>query len=200
MFNAIPRILLAALLMVPPLCAVDPKCNAGTLPVVTIYINEKINLALYERARAIFVATRAFREIGVQLTWREGSVSQEPESPACNPAGVIELQVDQAADASEPPDVLAYATPASNSGARIHVFHDRVAGFSAQVPNLLGYVLAHEIAHVLQGIARHSDDGILKARWIGRDYNRMGTFSLSFSREDAEIIGFHLGRRHGVTE
>lgn len=183
--------------MFPKLYAGDAKCN---LPVVTIYVNEKVNLPLKQRARAIFVATRAFREIGVQLNWRDGAVPPDPQSPSCARADIIELQVDQAADADRPPDSLAYAIAGSSSGPRIHVFLDRVDAFSAPVPNLFGYVLAHEIAHVLQGMARHSEDGILKARWRGRDYNRMATLSLRFSREDADRIAYYLTHQHRPTE
>jgi hypothetical protein len=42
------------------------------------------------------------------------------------------------------PDALAHAKPMPTSGTRVHVFYDRVAARS-DAPNLLGYVLAHEI-------------------------------------------------------
>lgn len=33
-----------------------------------------------------------------------------------------------------------------------------------------GHVMAHEIAHILKGVSRHSADGVMKAQWD--DHNR----------------------------
>ena len=56
---------------------------------------------------------------------------------------------------------------------------------------LLAHVMAHEIAHVLQGIIRHSGSGILKAQWSATDCARMTFFPLMFTSYDAILI--HLG-------
>jgi hypothetical protein len=216
MANATTQLFLAGLLMVLPGSAGNPNggqdlkpplsgrsaghCKPGSLPTVIIYLNEKATVKLYERGRAISIATRVFRGIGVDLDWREGAGSLQRGSSGCGPGEIIELQVDPTAVPDLAPDALAYAIPMRASGTRIHVVHDRVTAMSAQVPNLLGYVLAHEIAHVLQGVARHSDEGILKAKWDGRDYNLMGSLALSFSHKDAERIGNHLNRQHDTTD
>ena len=38
---------------------------------------------------------------------------------------------------------------------------------------LLGHVLAHEIGHVLQGVARHSATGVMKGRWSLHETSHM---------------------------
>ena len=38
---------------------------------------------------------------------------------------------------------------------------------------LLAYIFAHEIAHALQGVGRHSKSGIMKAEWTIDDYRAM---------------------------
>jgi hypothetical protein len=38
------------------------------------------------------------------------------------------------------------------------------------VPIILGHVLVHEITYILQGICRHSESRIMKARWELRDF------------------------------
>jgi hypothetical protein len=48
-------------------------------------------------------------------------------------------------------------------------------------PALLSHVLAHEIAHVLQGVSRHSESGILKARWDREDFFLMQQHRLNFT-------------------
>jgi hypothetical protein len=53
---------------------------------------------------------------------------------------------------------------------------------------LLGHVLAHELAHVLEASTRHSEAGVMKARWDNRDLEQMSMRPLSFSAEDAASI------------
>src|SRR5208282_5160871 len=73
---------------------------------------------------------------------------------------------------------LAMAMPYADSGVRIVIFYDRVEpllrGHHAPEATILGYVLAHEIGHVLQGIARHSEAGIMRACWTDNDFKQMG--------------------------
>jgi len=87
---------------------------------------------------------------------------------------------------------LAMAMPYANSGVRIVIFYDRVApllrGQHAPQATILGYVLAHEIGHVLQGVARHSETGVMRARWTQNDFDQMGKGVLTFTSEDVELI------------
>lgn len=53
--------------------------------------------------------------------------------------------------------------------------------------HLLAYVFVHETAHILQGINRHSDFGIRKARWGDDDYFQMRG-SLAFTPTDVNLI------------
>ena len=52
---------------------------------------------------------------------------------------------------------------------------------------LLGNVLAHEIGHVLQGVLRHSETGVMKARWSDNEILRMPRERLHFTAEDVAI-------------
>ena len=40
-------------------------------------------------------------------------------------------------------------------------------------PIVLAHVLVHELARVLQGVARHSETGVMQAHWTLRDYSEM---------------------------
>jgi hypothetical protein len=93
------------------------------------------------------------------------------------------------------PSALGVALPLE--GRHAWVFYDRVqraAPDSRQLSALLAHVMAHEIAHLLQGLIRHSETGILKAQWSPTDCARMADFPLMFTRVDAILI------RHGVEE
>jgi hypothetical protein len=48
---------------------------------------------------------------------------------------------------------------------------------------------------MLQGIARHSDTGLMKAFWTKDDYVRMEGSSLTFTPDDIELIHFGLQTR-----
>ena len=61
-------------------------------------------------------------------------------------------------------------------------------------PELLGHVLVHEIGHALQGIARHSETGVMKATWTGKERNQMGTDALAFTPYDADLIRSSIAR------
>jgi hypothetical protein len=88
----------------------------------------------------------------------------------------------------EHPGAMAYALPYSRT--TIVVFYDRVQ--AAAVPPLLAHVLAHEITHVLEGLAVHSATGIMKAKWTSKDYVEMRRRALQFTDEDVILI------RHGL--
>jgi hypothetical protein len=48
--------------------------------------------------------------------------------------------------------------------------------------------MVHEITHLLQGVTRHSDTGVMKARWTGTDFGGMRVTPLPFTRQDVELI------------
>jgi hypothetical protein len=90
---------------------------------------------------------------------------------------------------------VAYAFPYGE--ARITVLYDRFAWSertAGLAPELLAYVLVHEITHKLQGICRHSSAGIMKSTWTEDDYYAMPTKKLSFASEDVELIRLGLAR------
>jgi hypothetical protein len=85
---------------------------------------------------------------------------------------------------------VAAAQPYKGSG-MIQVCYDRLK-WAGKNPifshRLLGYIMAHEIAHNLQGIARHSDAGIMKARWTAEEYTRIAVIELRFDPHDIRLI------------
>jgi hypothetical protein len=64
--------------------------------------------------------------------------------------------------------------------------------FKHRVPNLLAHVLVHEITHLIQGINRHSDRGVMKARWDEDDYEQMRSRRLAFTEYDIRLIRLGL--------
>lgn len=142
-------------------------------------------------------AAQMFREIGVDVRMRIGRPGRNP-SNSCSAPIVVEFET--AAGYYGGPSELARATPYKGSGTCIHVFIDRVLeeGRDRGLSNaLLAHVLTHEITHVLEKIARHSEEGVMKARWSMKDYDRMKDHPLPFAPVDVDLIRMGLaGQAH----
>jgi hypothetical protein len=121
-------------------------------------------------------------DAGISIHWLNG----KPRSPLPEHSVVVEVSGGTRKDYY--PGALALAKP--YEGDHIEVFYERIAEavVPPTVPALLAHVLVHEITHLLQGIARHSQEGIMKARWDARDYQRMASKPLAFTQTDMELI------------
>jgi len=141
-------------------------------------------------------ASRLFLSEGIHLEWRGGRPpTEEADRPVA--ADVVAISFHPGTPTQfETPDkmsALAIAYPYGKGPLPITVFSDRVVRFLARyVPNdagkILGHVLAHEIGHVLEGVARHSDTGLMKARWTWRDMNEIRGAGLSFAAQDKHLL------------
>jgi len=139
-------------------------------------------------------ATAIFKRIGVQLTWRYGRrrpAAKTITNCAGEPA-TRDIAIEIVAEAPANNGALAETSLNRNSGARIVIFYDRVESLltmqRAPQAIILGYVLAHEIGHALQGVARHSASGVMRATWTTDDFDRMREDGLRFTEEDVLLI------------
>ena len=155
---------------------------------LTVYLRDNATVPITVRASALKLANKMFATIGVRLDWRSG---EPPRTSSTRPIG-IELATDTPVKLL--PDALAYTKP--YEGAHIRVFYDRI---QSEVPSLravlLAHVLVHEIVHILQGIDRHSDSGVMKAVWTARDHLQMRVEALPFTPEDDMLIRLGLALR-----
>jgi hypothetical protein len=137
--------------------------------------------------RAETTAAGMFAEIGVEIVW-------QPDR-ACPPEA-IRITFSDRADRNFRSAAIAYALPYESTHIHmfydIQVFYDRLREHPARLQEvLLAHVLAHEITHVLQGVARHSGSGIMMARWGASEYDEMLVKPLRFTDEDIRLI--HVG-------
>jgi hypothetical protein len=139
-------------------------------------------------------ASRLMRSAGVKLDWDTKRLCHVQRDKTI----IVTLSTDTPRTLC--PGALAYALP--YEGVHIQVFYDRIAVSDPDlVPYLLANVVVHEIAHILQGIDRHSDSGIMKARWTAYDFTMMKRHQLGFTDFDVELIQGGLAARaaRGVT-
>lgn len=163
-------------------------CKPG-VPSLTVYTYLNKTLVPNEvLGRAKYMATQVLKGAGVNLQWAKRSSSGNAARAACGETMMVSF--DAKAPESFAPLAMAYATLNATSPVEIHVFYDRVSAFPdrLRMPEYLGHVLAHEITHILQGVARHSGEGVMKARWSPDDCAEMARRPLPFARVDMELI------------
>ena len=68
-------------------------------------------------------------------------------------------------------------------------------GDTRVVPKVLAHVMVHGTTHILEGLERHSDNGVMKAHWTNEDIASMARKQLSFDPSDLEYIRLGLSRR-----
>jgi hypothetical protein len=134
--------------------------------------------------RAEDKASKMFSGIGVTLDWRQNC-----------PADGIRISLSDHRLEERMPNAYAYAMP--YEGIHIVVFYGRIKEVHdpSLRTSLFAHVLVHEITHSLQGIPRHSGEGVMKANWDGGDYSAMTWKPLVFTSDDIELIYQGLARR-----
>ena len=167
------------------------ECGPRAEPLVRVHLENFMTVPTAALARAKGVAAGIFAGAGVRLEWKEGEPRKSQQAASCAglPDDVLEVQFDETAAARFPRDAMAYAVP-GKAGICIHIFYNRVVAAHSRdlTPVLLGHVLAHEITHILEGVARHSEDGLMKAHWSSSDYMEMSQHSLPFAEEDVQLL------------
>jgi hypothetical protein len=151
---------------------------------VTVHLVKGELVPLTVLLQAERTATWLYAGIGVKLKWSSSG------------KGGLSMQFDAGLPEGFHPGALGYAMPFAQTGTRIHVLVDRLHVLVTKPPGgaLLGHVLAHELAHVLEGFTHHSEAGVMKARWDHGDLEQMARRPLSFSAEDAAAIRSGLAK------
>lgn len=151
---------------------------------VTAFIDGGDDTGVIDRATT--QASQAFELIGVRLDWHRHSFPCRADR-----SQHIRIRIITSTAPDYHRGALAHAFV--YEGVNIEVFYDRVSKAIARqsVPILLAHVLIHEITHMLQGIERHADSGVMKGHWSHPDFARMKNRTLPFTAED--ILFIHRG-------
>ncbi len=148
-------------------------------PTLRVCLDTAGRATVLDPARA--TASRVFGKAGIRIEWRI------TEAACAAGAGIVVMVVSTAA-VNVSSDALAYALPYERT--HLVLLWDRLstAAPPAEVAGLIGYVLVHEIGHMLEGVSRHSASGIMKAHWDSKDRADMRTGHLRFAAEDLDMI------------
>jgi len=134
-------------------------------------------LAAVDPRKARMVELRFF---GIAIQWREGLPEERSfvvriVEFAPRTAGADALASTNIARG----EIAVYDRRVRDSLRRVHPAAGKLA---------LAFVLAHELAHAMQGIAWHSSSGILRARWSNDDFTAMIFNRLAFTSADADLM------------
>jgi hypothetical protein len=153
---------------------------------VCLRIHTSVSMEVLQFGEA--TASQLFEDIGVRLRWSCG------RSP-----GQVDIGVADRTPHDFHRGAFAYAMPYAPGGERVVVFYDRFVPLTITNPNtapiVLGHILAHELGHVLCGVASHADSGLMRAKWSGEDIGLMRLHKFRFTPEIGRFIQENLSRR-----
>jgi hypothetical protein len=136
------------------------------------------------------LATRIFADIGISLEWR---ACEQPDESSRTP---IVVQLVSGKKEGLMSGVLGSAMP---YGRHIIIFFDRIETME-DASTVLGHVMVHEITHIIQGVPRHSDTGLMKPHWSRHDLVQMRYKPLPFTEWDLLLLYAGLPMRRKSTD
>jgi hypothetical protein len=161
-------------------------------PVVEIFVPPVSGIDFVRTfAGARGLVNEIYSQIGVRVLWR---------SARSAPSGCVKeamhwkiiLSLQAATPEGVSANAMAFTLPYATKGPCVKLLMDRltpaVSLNPAEAKVLLGYVLAHEIGHILQRIIRHSETGVMKAGWSKREIMYMSKYRLQFTPYDKDLI------------
>ena len=185
-----------------PLLSADDR-DDGELA-VTIQIHDYCRVSSGSLTRARAVVTAMYERIGVRTEWmgvvqqrvgghpgpaRRDELSRIPIAQVT----LIILTPKMAARGRVEDGALGFAAvPSEGMGRIAYAIYDRVRDTAARAAmnedDLLGFVMAHEIAHLMLPRGAHAETGLMRGHWNVRDFQQIDVMRLGFSPQQASEI------------
>jgi hypothetical protein len=161
---------------------------------LVVRIHDAYGVAGERLEKARTTAEAIMKAAGVAVTW--------PDCPCLSPVGAGELVVRiTGAPPAGMPGSLGYSFVdiGLKAGTLATVFADRVQALAAFAGvdggELLGRVIAHELAHLLLGTRDHEPHGLMRAEWRASELVRHRPADWLFSRAEGRRIRQAVRRR-----
>ncbi len=172
----------------------------SSVVVVTVDIFNDAGVASSVLRNSELEAGRIFRAAHIDIRWRDCTPAQgrSEADPACrvlrSPSHLTLRIVPGSKE--ETRDIFGTAfLAADGTGCYSDVFYGSVEKLRSQrhdVGRVLGYVMAHEIGHLLIGSHAHSPWGIMCANWHDEQLRLLEMGNLLFTAEQEKKIHSHL--------
>jgi hypothetical protein len=210
MLARVESVLVPALVVIGTVAGAQPPDSRGGADLrLTVRIFDHASVPPTSLTRAEATARYVFDAIGVETAWLECPPGQEGPVACAQRPGPTDVFV---MIVPQPMPALAHASammgvailPDAGRGSHLYIFHDRVQALAAECREvgssvILGYVLAHEIGHLLLGSNSHSTNGIMSAAWFRKELRRLARGDLLFEYPQAQRIRAELAARMNRT-
>jgi hypothetical protein len=185
--------------------------SSETSPAITIHVRNYAGVAPQTLTEAEKVATEIYRKAGVETRWAD--IPLTAENGQLNSArhqtftlADIQLSIfpDDISDLSGLSNNVMGLAPGTGPDRGIiyvldskvrTIFWSTLCAYSrgdmdrhVSMGQVLGYVIAHEVGHLLQNQQVHSPHGIMRGEWSLLDFRDMASGMLLFTPQQAEFL------------
>ena len=190
--------------------------------IITIHVHNYAEVDRKTLTHAETVAAGIFRLAGIEARWIDAWDKQNPDwiEEGSSDLTHLTLNILQQAMADRiplPNEVLGEAPGKGRERRIVYIFYNRIEAFAQKqikafralgggietppTPALiLGYVIAHEIGHLLLNADSHSAAGIMRAHWESSALDDAHRGTLVFTSQQAEVIRAEVILRVGRRE
>ena len=179
------------------LCAglIDRQTASGQ-PLIHVLVMDQAEVPPVTRQRAQDVATRVFHLAGLALVWVDAEACQA----RCLTVRIVTQPVTAQ---SRDPHMLGVALRMPEArGMNLWVFYPRIRAYSAELgldrSELLGYVMAHELGHLLLPHGAHSAAGLMRPALDRAQVRAAIAGLLTFTPDQAALIRARLQNVSGT--
>lgn len=164
---------------------------------VRIYAKAHVDASLVRDGRAI--AAQVLLNAGVRPLWINCSAGQRRDARCGRPltSGEAVVRVEAARPAQASACGQAFWSPFEGQSIVVTLYTPCISrtasGYGAPQALVFGYVLAHEIGHVLLGPAHHAS-GVMQARWTRQTITDAVRGLLAFTRPERAEMRDRLSR------
>jgi hypothetical protein len=171
---------------------------AKSTPIATIMVRlySEVQLAPRTLGQAEQESVRIFRQAGIEIDWVECGTFMRPADPRCkispDPEHLVMRIVRKASSAADSVFGMAFLSETDGRGAYGDVFFGSVERLHQEcgvsVGRVLGYVMAHELGHLMLGTKAHTAMGIMQPHWSSEQLRAISQGSLLFTPEQATLM------------
>jgi hypothetical protein len=179
----------------------------ATVPLRSVAGDLTLTLVLYNHAhvgdetlaRAEKTTSEVFERAGVRLVWLEGfayaAERGKAEIPAPEDPATLVVKLQPASEAARYGVRSACEGIGFESGAIVFVRGRNPSSTLAADGTHLGYVIAHELGHILLGPDAHSIVGIMRGTFLQQDWEKAAQGTLGFTRSQQKQIRTSIAER-----
>ncbi len=154
-----------------------------------VYLGDEDSAELFGPVQ--WLVSNIFECIAIQLEFRRGDPAKDPRRQFDERLAFV-VHTLRHAPRRATAEALASSRIVGVFGREVIVYRDRLEALPATYDrngvNIAGYVLAHELAHLMSGSTEHAPAGILRARWTESDLRDILFRKLTFTAADVARI------------